>query len=511
MERCSNLLESIVNKNYVHQGIEGISSREKLLKTLLSERRIPMQGWDSITIEYVIQQLAMMDTNNFLGNVGLGEREGRVFSNIVSRRYYGLAHGIGRSGDIIETQPKAAGSSILYKVVNYMALHAHRISGISKIEACVVVPLATGMSLTLCLLTLKSTRPSAKYVIWPRIDQKSCFKSILTAGLIPIVVPNVLDGDELSTDTSRIDELLIQYGADVLCVLTTTSCFAPRRPDKIDIVAKSCKKYDVAHVVNNAYGFQCRIITKLIDRSCTVGRVDYVVQSTDKNFMVPVGGAIISSPSKENISKVSQMYPGRASSGPILDMFITLLQMGEGGLRALHEERIRLLPIFIDGMDAIAKRYGERILISPYNSISIGMTLSNSLFQYASGNPNIVGSMLFRRAVSGCRVVSCNDNKTIHSQQFLGWGSHIDTYHSSYITMACAVGVTENEILHFLNRFDNVLRVLTKSNISAVVSVLTNDTDCSDQKDNDVPVPGEPLSSLWLSTYHISKKSPSKL
>ena len=36
--------------------------------------------------------------------------------------------------------------------------------------------------MVMTLLTLKEQRPGAKYVIWPRIDQKSCFKCILTAG-----------------------------------------------------------------------------------------------------------------------------------------------------------------------------------------------------------------------------------------------------------------------------------------------------------------------------------------
>ena len=51
-----------------------------------------------------------------------------------------------------------------------------------------MLPVATGMSLVMTLLTLKQQRPGAKYVIWPRIDQKSCFKCILTAGELIIAV-----------------------------------------------------------------------------------------------------------------------------------------------------------------------------------------------------------------------------------------------------------------------------------------------------------------------------------
>lgn len=50
-------------------------------------------------------------------------------------------------------------------------------------SSCFVVPMATGMSIALSLLSLKQKRPNAKYVLWPRIDQKSCIKSIVTSGL----------------------------------------------------------------------------------------------------------------------------------------------------------------------------------------------------------------------------------------------------------------------------------------------------------------------------------------
>lgn len=46
------------------------------------------------------QDAAMMDSNNFLDNVGVGEREARVASELVARRHYRLAHGIGRSGKL---------------------------------------------------------------------------------------------------------------------------------------------------------------------------------------------------------------------------------------------------------------------------------------------------------------------------------------------------------------------------------------------------------------------------
>jgi len=56
------------------------------------------------------------------------------------------------------------------------------ISGVPSVTSAFVVPMATGMTLMLCMLAFKSMRAKARYVLWPRIDQKSCFKSILTAG-----------------------------------------------------------------------------------------------------------------------------------------------------------------------------------------------------------------------------------------------------------------------------------------------------------------------------------------
>ena len=60
------------------------------------------------------------------------------------------------------------------------------------------------------------------------------------------------------------------------------------------------------------------------------GRVDAVVQSTDKNFMVPVGGAIVAAPgsSPAAVAAVNQLYPGRACMAPLLDLLMTVLLWG---------------------------------------------------------------------------------------------------------------------------------------------------------------------------------------
>ena len=40
------------------------------------------------------------------------------------------------------------------------------------------------------------------------------------------------------------------------------------------------------------------------------GRVDAFIQSTDKNFLVPVGGSVVASCSEAFVKEVAQTYPG---------------------------------------------------------------------------------------------------------------------------------------------------------------------------------------------------------
>ena len=160
-----------------------------------------------------------MDSNNFVKSVGVGEREARVASSLVYKRHFGLAHGIGRSGDVAAEQPKvkfsrtclqrelslplmsarppgisgrvhalvhgmltsaveaitvsrsethcmltsvsqAAGSSLLAKLCNILVQDALSQAGMLDVGAVTVLPVATGMALTLALLALKARRPA---------------------------------------------------------------------------------------------------------------------------------------------------------------------------------------------------------------------------------------------------------------------------------------------------------------------------------------------------------------
>ncbi|XP_030418937.1 O-phosphoseryl-tRNA(Sec) selenium transferase isoform X2 [Gopherus evgoodei] len=373
-----------------------------------------------------------------------------------------LIHGIGRSGDISAVQPKAAGSSLLNKLTNSVVLDIIKLAGVRTATNCFVVPMATGMSLTLCFLTLRHKRPKAKYIIWPRIDQKSCFKSMITAGFEPVVIENVLEGDELRTDVKALEAKIQDLGAEnVLCVHSTTSCFAPRVPDRLEELAVICSNYDIPHIVNNAYGVQSSKCMHLIQQGARVGRIDAFIQSLDKNFMVPVGGAIIAGFSDSFIQDISKMYPGRASASPSLDVLITLLSLGESGYRQLLKERKEMFSYLSGQLRKLAEVYNERLLNTPHNPISLAMSLEN-LDKHSDMAVTQLGSMLFTRQVSGARVVPLGSLQTVNNYTFKGFMSHTNSYPCAYLNAASAIGMKKQDVDLFLKRLDKCMKTFRK-------------------------------------------------
>ncbi|OMJ25459.1 O-phosphoseryl-tRNA(Sec) selenium transferase [Smittium culicis] len=432
------------NENYVKKAIEKNTRRQSMLNSLLSQKCLPVDGWSDEDIKWLLDELSCMDMNNQQGQIGVGEREGRIASKLVYQRHFGFSHGIGRSGDIAENQPKAIGSSLLYKLANKLVLSSLKIAGISKkaVGDCIIFPMATGLTLSFCMQLIKSQNVSAKYVIWPRIDQKSCFKAIIGAGLQPVIIENLIEGDEIRTDIDSIEKKIIELGANnIACIYTTTSCFAPRVPDRLVQVSTICKNYNIPHLVNNAYGVQSTRCLGLLSEACTKGRVDYFVQSTDKNYMVPVGGSIIASPSLEKIEK---------------------LTIGIYKRTKLFE------PLSTDERNQA--------------------TLSNLR---KKKDESMIGPMLYLRNVSGARSVNPSPSRTIEGYNFQNWCQHINFYFpessknielvrlksiendlnnlsisggektlakaTSYLNVAVAIGFKEEDIDLFIEKLISVL------------------------------------------------------
>lgn len=494
-EENLKLAAKIIDANYVDLASQSLTSRENMIKNLLAQRSVPEEGWDDLTIEYLMNNLALMDTNNFHKKSGIGERESRIYSSIVSKRNFYMGHGIGRSGDIKAIQPKASGSSLIAKLAHELTFDMLKIAGYQFVEDLIVLPLATGMAITTVFLTLKEKKPDAKYVVWCRIDQKTCLKCIKSANLEPLAIDGIVSGDEITTNLEMIEETIKKYTPEkILAVLSTTSCFGPRVPDKVEEISKICSKYNVAHVINNAYGVQCSKIAFAINQSIKHGRVDAVVQSTDKNFMVPVGGSIIYSPNNAMIKGISELYPGRASAAPLVDLFITYLSMGKKGYAALLKERKENLVYFKQKLSDLAKEHNESVLNTPNNTISIVLTLKH-VREYMLDEEikkesklkkdTFLGSLLYSKRVMGSRVISVSKEKEVCGLKFKNYGSHIDEYANlPYMTAACAIGLKKEEIDWFIARLDEALKELKKMYLKQTANKLKPTEELSMKVEN---------------------------
>ncbi|CAL1288683.1 unnamed protein product [Larinioides sclopetarius] len=455
-------------RQYSEQAIQCFESRRKKILKLLENKNCPDDGWSEEEIEVLLHEIAMMDSNNFLGSCGVGERESRFASKIVARRHYFMGHGIGRSGDITEIQPKAAGSSLIGQLSNCMVLDLLKSIGLPSLKKCIIVPLATGMSILLCLRTLHSNRPEAKYVIWPRLDQKSCFKCILASGLTPKIIKNVNAGKGLIGCVEDIENEIKTLGPEnIVCVLSTVSSFAPKVPDDLIKIAKLCKSYDIPHVINNAYGLQCQGYLETIEQA-SKSRVDLFVSSTDKNFMVPVGGSIVCGFNAKIIDSVGKMYPGRGSATPSMDLFITLLNIGKKGYLDYLEKRKELFIYLKTELQKVSEEFGGEVLEIPGNHLSVAFAFT----QFESLHHKVfteIGSMLFSKFVMGARLVAPGDAKEVGGYEFKNWGSHTDEHFVGYLTASATIGVQKDDIDTFIKHFKTVLLKVSKQISQKVV------------------------------------------
>lgn len=82
-DRNFKLAEELVNPTYIRLAQNSLNRREKMMRELLSQRQLPEEPVDDLTIRYILDSLALMDSNNFHGKTGVGERESRIFSRLV--------------------------------------------------------------------------------------------------------------------------------------------------------------------------------------------------------------------------------------------------------------------------------------------------------------------------------------------------------------------------------------------------------------------------------------------
>ena len=171
---------------------------------------------------------------------------------------------------------------------------------------------------------------------------------------------------------------------------------------------------------------------------------------------------------------------------PLLDVLMTLLHWGAAKWRNQLQQREDLYKYAQQQLEVWAQQHEERLLHTPGNPISLALTLSRlevgleqaacpavgmqggadpgaqaSVQTAASSQSDagtaqrpvtFLGSMLFSRFVSGTRVVARQARQHVAGHSFIGYGAHCDDYPVAYLTVAAALGTTQENIDEFLKR-----------------------------------------------------------
>ncbi len=423
-DEIDRILEKNIPKSMLQRGRTTVDSLLGPVRDVLNRRLFPDKALTDLQLEMMLQLLSSLDTDKDPEAARVGEREARVASPFIGRLSAGFNHGVGRSGHLAAPQPKAPGASLMQQVANNVALDAIRKLGLSNMKSSVVTPLSTGMSISLILSALRREH-GTKQVIFPRIDHTSPQRAIALAGLETIAVPTIIEGDAVQVDIGVLEKHI--KAAKASAVLATTTFFPPRESDPVKDIAKMCAEHNVSLVINNAYGVQSERTMSEIRSAVDAGRVDAVVQSSDKNFLSPVGASIIVSPFKEFIEQVTETYAGRASAAPVVQTFAALLALGLDNYKDLQSQQIENKELLQAKLNELADKLGQRVL-SVWNPVACAITMDGL-------DVKEIGARLYNARVTGPRAVEKG-----------AFGSSTDNYPHSYMVMNAAIGASKNDV-----------------------------------------------------------------
>jgi O-phospho-L-seryl-tRNASec:L-selenocysteinyl-tRNA synthase len=441
---------STIPQNMLDRGQIVINNFLKPIKTLFEQKNVPKEPWSDEQIEFLLQTLSNMDTDKDKNAARVGEREARITSKLHLKTSAGFCHGVGRSGFLTAPQPKAPGGSIMYEISNYLARDILRNFGLPNIKKVIVAPLCTGMSLS---LTLGALRPESKdnsanmknTVLIPQIDHNALLKAIDLVGLKTKIVRGKVYGDAVKIPIEDIESNLDD---NCFAILSLTSFFPPREHDSIKEISKFAQDKGLVHIIINAYGVQSPEWMKLIRAAIDAGRVDAIIQSTDKNFLTPIGGALIASPKEEIIDKISQAYAGRASATPVVNFLISMLSLGISGYQKLIEEQQQHRKILEEKLSDVAKKINERLL-EVHNPVAVALSLETLKAEQLYA----LGGALYNLRVTGPRVYNPKEKS---------FGTCCDNYTTPYIVMNAAIGSKTEDITSAVERFEKAYKQITQ-------------------------------------------------
>jgi O-phospho-L-seryl-tRNASec:L-selenocysteinyl-tRNA synthase len=423
-DEINRILEKNIPKSMLQRGRTTVDSLLGPVRDVLNRRQFPDNALTDLQLEIMFQLLSSLDTDKDPEAARVGEREARIASPFIGHLSAGFNHGVGRSGQLVAPQPKAPGSSLMQQVANNVAVDAIRKLGLSNMKSGIVTPLSTGMSISLILSALRREQ-GIKHVLFPRIDHTSPHRAIAFSGLEEIVVPTIINGDAVQADLGNLEKRI--KNTESCAVLATTTFFPPRESDPVKEIARVCAENAMPLVINNAYGVQSEKTMGAIRSAADAGRVDAIVQSSDKNFLAPVGGSVIVSPSETFIEQVTETYAGRASAAPIVQTLAALLAIGFDKYKELQRQQINNLAFLSDRMAELADKFGQRVL-SVWNPVACAITIDGV-------DAKELGARLYNARVTGPRAVEKGES-----------GSSCDGYPHSYLVMNAAIGASRDDV-----------------------------------------------------------------
>ncbi len=425
-------INNFLPKNMEKRGKISLNENIKIINNILEQRTIPEEGISEEHIQFLLRILSFMDTDKDPNVIQIGEREARVLTRIQKESVFNFCHGVGRSGNLIDPQPKAPGASIMYKLTNQILESFLKKLGL-KVKA-IATPIATGMSIGLALSAARK-RYKVDSVIYPYAAHKSPIKATSFIGLRMRLVETVLDGDKVYVPVEDIEKAIDKEKNPV--VLSTLTFFPPRESDNIVEISKICEEKDIPHIINAAYALQNFYYIEKLKKSLKY-RVDAIISSSDKNLFTPIGGGIIYTKNEEFLKEISLSYPGRASANPIANILISLLYLGFKNYINLMKTQKKCKKILDDGLNEIAKKKGEKVL-NVENPISSAITVKN---------PIDVAGKLYNLRITGPRGVNRKDK----------FGTcYLGEYPYDYLVVNAAIGVKEEDILRVLEKLNEII------------------------------------------------------
>ena len=122
---------------------------------------------------------------------------------------------------------------------------------------------------------------------------------------------------------------------------------------------------------------------------------------------------------------------------------------------SIAERKDRHLPFCGSGASKSSKLAGKASSAAADSSLRSLLTQADHVLPERTApaqSLSMLGAMLFKRGVSGTRVVAQGKVQSIAGHRFQGYGAHHASYPHTYLTFAAALGTTKQDVDAFLER-----------------------------------------------------------